>query len=164
MLHVEGTPDYQGLAEFRYQIRLFLRLSEQAARAAALEPQQHQLLLALKGLPQGKKATIGVLAERLQIQHHSAVELVDRLEARKFVRRYRSRIDRRQVLARLTAGGEDVLRELSLYHLQELQSVGPDLVQVLKALIADARHEDSGPGNTKRETAEPAEEKKAESK
>ncbi|HYX50470.1 MAG TPA: helix-turn-helix domain-containing protein, partial [Ktedonobacteraceae bacterium] len=74
--------EYQTLAEFRYQLRRFLRFSEQAARAAGLEPQQHQLLLALKGLPEGRKATIGALAERLQLTHHSTVELVDRLVER----------------------------------------------------------------------------------
>lgn len=133
----QAVPHYQKMAEFRYQIRCFLRFSEQAARAAGLEPQQHQLLLALKGLPVGKKATIGVLAERLQIQHHSAVELIDRLAGRKLIRRYRSRVDRRQVFVRLTASGEKVLRELLLYHLQELQSVGPSLVKILNELMAD---------------------------
>ncbi len=132
----EVTPDYHRIAEFRYQMRRFLRFAEQAARAAGLEPQQHQLLLAVKGLPQGKKATIGVLAERLQIQHHSAVELIDRLEGRKFVRRYRSRVDRRQVFVRLTASGEKVLREISLYNLQELQSVAPSVVRILSELIS----------------------------
>jgi len=74
--------DYRGLGEFRYQIRRFLRFSEQVAREAGIEPQQHQLLLAIKGLPEGVVASISILAERLQIQHHSAVELVDRLVER----------------------------------------------------------------------------------
>lgn len=129
--------DYQALAELRYQIRCFLRFSEQAARTAGLEPQQHQLLLALKGLPRGKKATVGALAERLQIQHHSTGELVDRLAARKLIRRYRSRVDRRQVFVRLTTNGERILRDLSLYHLQELQSVGPSVVKILNELISN---------------------------
>jgi len=71
--------DYQALAEFRYQLRCFLAFSEQAARAMGLEPQQHKLLLALKGLSGLRKVTIGDLAERLKIQHHSAVELVNRM-------------------------------------------------------------------------------------
>jgi DNA-binding MarR family transcriptional regulator len=79
-----------------------------------------------------------VLAERLQLQHHSAVELVDRLANRGFVRRYRSRTDRRQVFVRLTGSGEEVLRKLSLHHLHELKSVGPALVQVLHSVIASA--------------------------
>ena len=79
--------DYRALAELRYQIRLFLRFSEEAARKMSLEPQQHQLMLALKGLPAGIRPTIGTLAERLQIQHHSAVELVNRLSSGGMVRR-----------------------------------------------------------------------------
>jgi DNA-binding MarR family transcriptional regulator len=161
MLHPHIAPDYNGLAEFRYQIRRFLRFSEQAARATGLEPQQHQLLLALKGFPEGKRATIGVLAERLQIQHHSAVELIDRLVARKFIRRYRSRLDRRQVFIRLTAKGEEVLRQLSLYHLQEIQSVGPALVQVLNELIANATKSDTGQGlDTRQDKIEQLQQKK----
>src|SRR5213594_2451833 len=99
--------DYRALAEFRYQLRRFLRFSEQAARAAGLEPQQHQLLLALKGLPEGKKATIGALAERLQHAHHSTVELVDRLVERGFIQRSRDEADQRQVLVTLTSQGEE---------------------------------------------------------
>jgi DNA-binding MarR family transcriptional regulator len=132
----EDGPDYRAMAELRYEVRRFLHFSENAAREAGLEPQQHQLLLALKGLPAGMRPTISVLAERLQIQHHSAVELVDRLASRRLIRRYRSRTDKRQVFVRLTEGGEEVLRKLSLHHLQELKSRGPALVQVLNGLIA----------------------------
>ena len=80
-------PDYHALAELRHQIRRFLHFSEEAARAAGLEPRQHQLMLALKGLPKGVRPRIGELAERLQIQHHSTVELVNRLASAGFVRR-----------------------------------------------------------------------------
>ncbi|HEY3305789.1 MAG TPA: MarR family winged helix-turn-helix transcriptional regulator [Candidatus Binatia bacterium] len=135
----EEGPDYRAMAELRYEVRRYLHFSENAARAAGLEPQQHQLLLALKGLPPGKRPIISVLAERLQLQHHSAVELVDRLANRGFVRRYRSRTDRRQVFVRLTESGEDVLRKLSLHHLHELKSVGPALLQVLSRVIASAK-------------------------
>src|SRR4051794_36610454 len=72
--------DYQALAEFRYHIRRFIRFSESAARNAGIEPQQHQLLLAVKGLPEDVEPTIGEIANRLHVVHHSAVELVDRLE------------------------------------------------------------------------------------
>ncbi len=130
--------DYQALAEFRYQIRRFLRFSEQMARAAGIEPQQHQLLLAVKGLPEGRRAIIGELAERLQLQHHSVVELVDRLEERGFVQRNRDEGDQRRVLVRLTPAGEEVLRNLSLYHRTELGLIGPTLVQALKALLEDS--------------------------
>src|SRR5712692_1857548 len=132
----QRSPDYRALAEFRYRIRRYLRFSEQAARAAGLEPQQHQLLLALKGLPDKKRRTISALAERLQIHHHTTVELVDRLEERGLVRRSRDKIDRRQVLVSPTSKGEELLRDLSLHHLDELESVGPELVQVLKKLVS----------------------------
>ena len=127
--------DYQALAEFRYQIRRFLHFSEQVAREAGLEPQQHQLLLALKGLPEGRKATIGELAERLQIQHHSTVELIDRMVERDLVQRSRDDEDQRRVFIKLTPQGEEVLRKLSLLHHTELQTTGPTLVQALNRLI-----------------------------
>jgi len=128
--------EYQALAEFRYSIRRFLHFSEQTARAAGLEAQQHQALLALKGLPGGKQATISYLAERLQLQHHSAVELVDRLVERNLVQRQRDETDQRRVFVHLTAHGEEVLRDLSLHHRTELRSSGPALVQTLNALLA----------------------------
>ena len=129
--------DYRSLAEFRHQIRRFVHFSEGAARRAGLEPTQHQLLLALKGLPSGVRPRIGELAERLQIQHHSAVELVNRLQAGGFVRRRRGREDRREVLVELTSRGENILRQLSLHHRTELRSQGPALLTALKRLIED---------------------------
>jgi len=128
--------DYASLAEFRYQIRRFLHFSEQAARTAGIEPHQHQLLLALKGLAQPEEPpTIGILAERLQIQHHSAVELVQRLEDRRLISRSRSPADRRQVLIQLTPHGEAELEKLTVCHLAELRTNGPALVAALEGLI-----------------------------
>ncbi|HZR43786.1 MAG TPA: MarR family transcriptional regulator [Ktedonobacteraceae bacterium] len=129
--------DYQALAEFRYQIRRFLHFSEQTARSAGLEPQQHQLLLAIKGLPEGRKATIGELAERLQIQHHSTVELVDRLVDKGYAQRQRDESDQRRVLVRLTPEGEEILHTLSSSMLAELRSTGLVLVQALSGLLND---------------------------
>jgi DNA-binding MarR family transcriptional regulator len=126
------------MAELRYQIRKFLRFSENAARQAGIEPQQHQLLLAIRGLPDGASPTIGVLAERMQLQHHSTVELVDRLVDRNFLCRLRSTNDRRQVLVKLTHDGEEFLQKLSLHHLEELQSAGPTFVKVLNSLLGDS--------------------------
>jgi len=131
--------DYRALAEFRYQIRRFIRFSERAARAAGLEPQQHQLLLAVKGLPDGSRATIGEVAERLQIQHHSTVELVDRLEKNGYVLRKRAGDDRREVLLQLTTKGDKVLRELSVSHQDELRTAGPALVAALKKMMGNVR-------------------------
>src|SRR3954463_3030486 len=104
--------DIQALAEFRYNIRRFLRASEEILRAEGLKPQQYLLLLAIKGLPEGQTATISQIAERLQLQHHSTVELIDRLSSRGLVKRKRAGEDRRQVLLELTPKGERVLREM----------------------------------------------------
>ena len=139
--------DYRALAELRYQIRLFLRFSEEAARKMSLEPQQHQLMLALKGLPPGIRPAIGTLAERLQIQHHSAVELVNRLSAGGLVRRNRSGEDRRQVLLGLTPKGEKVLRELSIGHKAELRSQGPALVAALERAMRPTKGAHGSPPN-----------------
>ncbi len=134
------TPtDYESLAELRYQIRRFLHFSEQASRAAGLEPRQHQLLLALKGLPKDTRPRIGELAERLQIQHHSAVELANRLSRSGYVKR-RPGEDRREVLLSLTPKGEKVLRELSLHHKSELRNAGPSLVGALKRAMQASRN------------------------
>jgi len=125
------------MAELRYQIRRFLRFSENAARQSGIEPQQHQLLMAVRGLPDGFKPTVGVLAERMQLQHHSTVELIDRLVERGFLCRLRATDDRRQVLVKLTHDGEQFLEKLAIHHLQEWQSAGPTLVNLLQTLIGD---------------------------
>lgn len=127
--------DYQALAEFRYQIRCFLHSSEDVMRAGGIEPQQHQLLLAIKGLPDQKQAVIGELAERLQLQHHSAVELINRSVKKGLVERERDEVDQRRVFVALTSYGEAVLRALTLHHLEELRSAGPALVKELNALM-----------------------------
>ncbi|HEX6881679.1 MAG TPA: helix-turn-helix domain-containing protein [Terriglobales bacterium] len=116
--------DYQSLAEFRYQIRRFLHFSEGAARAAGIEPQHHQVLLTIKGLPPAMRPTIRTLAERMQLQHHSTVELIDRLEKAGLVHRHRGEQDRREVLI-----------ELSLHHQDELRNSGPALAQTLRRLM-----------------------------
>ncbi|HLX56676.1 MAG TPA: MarR family transcriptional regulator [Ktedonobacteraceae bacterium] len=135
--HEISQGEYQALAEFRYQLRRFLHFSEQAARAVGLEPQQHQLLLTLKGLPEQRMATVGELAERLKIQHHSAVELIDRMMERDLLERSRDENDQRRVIISLTPNGDKVLRRLSLLHHAELRTTGPALVRTLKALISD---------------------------
>jgi DNA-binding MarR family transcriptional regulator len=131
--------DYQALADLRYQVRRFLYFSEKAARNAGLEPRQHQLMLALKGLPKDVRPLIREMAERLQIQHHSAVELVNRLARGGFVRRQRAGEDRREVLLTLTPKGEKVLRELSLHHREELRRHGPELIAALKRSMGRER-------------------------
>lgn len=134
--------EYRALAEFRYYLRRFTGFSEQVARAAGVEPQQHQLLLAIKGFPGVGHVTVSDLAERLNLRHHSVVELIDRAEEHGFVSRRRADEDRRQVFVELTEQGEKVLRELSLYHRAELRSTGPALVEALTRLIAVGEHPD----------------------
>jgi DNA-binding MarR family transcriptional regulator len=151
--------DYQALAELRCQLRRFLRFSEQAARKMGLEPQQHQLMLALKGLPSGMRPTIGQLAERLQIQHHSAVELVDRLVQRGLIQRIRGDEDRREVHVQLTPRGERVLKQLTLHHREELRTAAPALVDTLKKVMATTRGHHEAP-EEKRATATKTEERR----
>jgi DNA-binding MarR family transcriptional regulator len=127
--------ELQDLAEFRYQIRRFLRFSEDQARAHGIEPQQHQLLLAIKGLPDGVKPTIGELASRMLIRHHSAVELVNRLTQNGMVERLAAETDHREVLVRLTRYGETLLHSLSVAHHEELRAKGPELMKTLGGVL-----------------------------
>ena len=146
-MHVDqeiSLSQYQSLAEFRYQLRRFLHFSEQAARSVGLEPQQHQLLLALKGLPEGRTATVSELAERLQIQHHSTVELINRMVEKNFLERSRDEIDQRKVIIHLTSNGEEVLRKLSLLHSTELRLSGPELVRALNKVVNAEGHNPLG--------------------
>jgi DNA-binding MarR family transcriptional regulator len=126
--------EYQKLEEFRFQIRRFLHFSEAAARDNGIEAQQHQALLVLKGLPVGCPPTIGHLAERLLLRHHSVVGLVDRLQALKLVTREPCPGDARQVLVQLTAKGERILHKLSVAHRAELEEAEPRLVAALRAI------------------------------
>ncbi len=128
--------DYRALAEFRYQIRRFLRFSEDAARSAGIEPQHHQLMLAVKGMPAGMRARVADLAERLQLHHNSIVELVGRLAEKGLVERHRDRKDRREVTVRLTRRGQRILKDLTIYHRDELRSTAVALVGAVSKLIA----------------------------
>jgi DNA-binding MarR family transcriptional regulator len=127
--------NYRALAEFRYEIRRFLNFSETAARASGIEPHQHQALLAIRGIAPEAKATVGWLADQLHVQHHSAVELIDRLESKRLVRRSRRQTDRREVLLQLTSRGEKLLQALSAHHRAELRTTGPRLLKTLRAAI-----------------------------
>jgi DNA-binding MarR family transcriptional regulator len=123
--------DYERLAAFRQLLRQFTAFSEAAADAAGLTPQQHQALLAIKGFPGRDRVSIGELAERLGIQHHSGVGLADRLAARNLVRRRPDDEDRRQVYLELTEAAETALAELSQTHRSELQRLAPALQALL---------------------------------
>jgi len=126
--------EYETLAALRYSLRQFLHFSEEAAQAAGLSPQQHQALLAIKGFPGRDRVTVGELAERLQIRHHSAVGLTDRLASSDLVKRKPDTSDRRQVYLALTARGEAMLEKLSAAHKEQLRRLAPQIESLLQRL------------------------------
>ncbi|MGI9034551.1 MAG: MarR family winged helix-turn-helix transcriptional regulator [Pyrinomonadaceae bacterium] len=127
--------EYELLADFRYAVRQFIKFSETAAEAVGLTSNQHQALLAVKGFPSREVGiTNGELAERLQIKHHSAVGLVNRLEAQNLVVRKKSDADKREVYVFLTPRGEKLLEQLTAVHREELQNLAPQLTGVLANL------------------------------
>jgi DNA-binding MarR family transcriptional regulator len=130
-----GTAEYRALSEVRYRIRCFLEFSEASARGVGLDPQQHQLLLAIRGLPPESASTIGRVAERLRIQHHSAVELVNRSENKGLVKKRSSPRDRREVLVTITPRGRRLLERLAISHRTELRSMAPALLGALGSLV-----------------------------
>lgn len=132
---IAARVDYWTLAELRYHIRRFLRVREDAARAAGIEPQRYQVLLQIKGGHRDQLPTVGMLAERLQLRHHSTVELIDRLVDRDMLARRQGGRDRREVVVELRPAGEAVLKRLALYSLHELEVEGPALVGTLRQLI-----------------------------
>jgi DNA-binding MarR family transcriptional regulator len=132
------TEEYRALAELRYRIRHFLREGDAVARSVGLEPQQYLLLLTLRGLPEGEEATIRTFAERLALKHHSAVELIDRLEQHGYVRRTRGREDRRRVLVSLLPRGERLLEQVARHRIGELRATGKELVRTIAQLLQEA--------------------------
>lgn len=127
-----SASDFQALADFRHALRRFLHFSSTAAEDAGLTPQQYQALLTIKGFPGRDQITVGELAERLLIRHHSAVGLIDRLENLKLAERRSGTRDRRETFVALSADGEAVLQRLALTHRTELRRIAP----VFATLIA----------------------------
>lgn len=115
---------YEQLAGFRYQLRKFMKFSEEAAKKVGITPNQHQLLLAVKGFPGRDYVTTSELAERLQITHHACVGLIDRCEQLELVARRQNPDDGRSVLIDVTAKGVEILENLSEIHLEEIQRIG----------------------------------------
>lgn len=136
MTRIKKT-EYESLAAFRYALRQFLHFSEEAAQTVGLTPQQHQALLVIKGFPERDEITIKELAERLQIRHHSAVGLADRLVAQGLLKRKQSDTDRRQVYVMLTAQGLSILEQLSSTHKEELRRMLPELRRLLEQLSGE---------------------------
>jgi DNA-binding MarR family transcriptional regulator len=145
--------EYRGLAELRYRIRRFLQEGDDTARQAQLEPQQYLLLLAIRGLPEGREATIRTLADRLSLRHHSTVELVDRMEVHGYVKRTRGREDRRQVLVSLQPRGEKLLEHVVQQRIIELRANGRALVEAISGLLETRPEKNMPSGNRERRTA-----------
>lgn len=118
------------------------------ARIAGLEPQQYLMLLTIRGLPEGSESTIQTLAERLALKHHSAVELIDRLETHGFVRRTRSHGDRRRVFVSLSPRGERFLERVARNRISELRSSGKTLVNAIESLLRRESSDGSRPRKT----------------
>ena len=128
--------EYQSMAAFQYCVRRYLQFSKKTVRNADLEPRQYQLLLSIKGLSPNLRPTIAELAHQLQIQHHSAIELINRLEKQSLVSRERGTNDRREVLIRLTCAGDHKIAKLVALHITELSSVAaPDFIKSLQELL-----------------------------
>ena len=137
--------EYKALAEFRYQIRRYLRYMEEKARARGYNPQQYQLLLAVEGLPEGQLPTIKTVAERMQLNHNTTVGLVDRCQRRGFLRRERAGIDRRVVTLVLTPAGKRMMQEQASASRAELQEIGPVLFSSLRQLMSSRQPSRSAP-------------------
>lgn len=132
---VTQPTDYQALAELRYLGRKFLRFSREYLRATAgLNPEQYEALLAVKAFGATDGLTISELSERLQVKHHSAVNIVDRLVERKVVTRQAGEADRRRRHVKLTARGEKLIQELAAVHWQELRSRSGEMIKGLEKL------------------------------
>jgi DNA-binding MarR family transcriptional regulator len=129
---VLSKSSYEALAEFRFAIRKFMAFSEEAAGSAGLTPQQHQALLAIKGAPKRDAISIGEIAERLLVRHHTAVELVDRLTDLGQVARNPDPKDGRRILVSLTSKGDETIQKLSAIHLEELRNIRPTLKALLR--------------------------------
>ena len=126
--------EYRTLARFRHALRVFVRFSEEAARAAGLTPAQHQLLLAIKGAPGPGDPSASDLAEQLQLRLHSAVELIGRAESAGLLQRRVDPRDGRRQLVALTPAGEESLAHLSAQHRNELRRFRREMLDVLAEL------------------------------
>jgi DNA-binding MarR family transcriptional regulator len=134
-----GPDELRALADFRFEIRRYLAFAEDAAAQAGIEPKQYQLMLAVAAIPADVATTIGAIAERLLLKHHSAVGLVDRLESKGLVARSRIESDRRQVAVQLTKRGARILEDLSVRHEEELARIAPAMVSTLTKILAQRR-------------------------
>ena len=129
----------QRLAEFRFQLRRFLHVSQAAAERVGLHNQQYQMLQCVRGMPEGMLPTIANVAERMLLKHNSTVELVDRTIEQGLLRRLGDEADHRRILLRVTPQGERILATLAEFHTRELEQSGPELVRALDGIVHAAR-------------------------
>jgi DNA-binding MarR family transcriptional regulator len=115
--------DFEALSEFRYQLRRFVHFSEAAARREGLTPLQYMVLLHVRGFPGRDWATVGELADRMQMKHNATVALLTRCEALKLVQRRRSKTDGRVMEVHVLPAGERHLLHLAALHQSELRSL-----------------------------------------
>lgn len=127
------------LAEFRFQLRRFLHVSQVAAERRGLHNQQYQMLQCVGGMPEGMAPTIANVARRMLLKHNSTVELVDRAIVQGLLSRVGDETDRRRILLRVTARGERILAELAEFHTRELEQSGPELVRALDNIVHATR-------------------------
>lgn len=130
---------YAALAEFRHRLREFLAFSEEAAHAAGLHPQQHQMMLAIAGAPAGMSTTVAYVAERLGVKHNSAVELANRCVAEGLLRRAADKSDGRRILLKLSPLGMERLKRLTRSHARELDVLAPRLITALRTISMPAK-------------------------
>lgn len=127
--------DYDALASFRYGMRKFLSFSKQIlAQKADLTPEQYEALLAVKAFSPANGVTISDLSERMQVKHHTAVGVVDKLEALLLLERQPGVRDRRQVFLTLTAEGDRVLAKVAAIHREDLRVRSSELIEALERL------------------------------
>src|SRR5690554_6855566 len=109
-------PEIQAMAEFRYQLRRFLRFSEVLARQNGITSLQYQMLLQIKGFPGRQWANVGELAERLQSHHHGMVSLFFRCEELAVVERRTERRDARNVEIHLPPKWQELITQWAGLH------------------------------------------------
>jgi len=127
--------EYEKLAEFRYQLARFLRRRKDAAREEGLQAQQYELLLAVAGFPEDKEPTIKEVAAQLRLEHHTVVELANRLEKQGYLMRTSSRLDGRAVLLKLTRPGRTALDRIVRFSFSQLRDEAPTLIRSLRRIL-----------------------------
>ena len=148
-----AATELKRLSEFRFQLRNFLHFSQEAAEAVGLRAKQYQLLLAVSGMPEGEEPTIAAVAGRLLLKHNSTVELVDRMMEQGLLRRVHDPVDHRRILLRVSERGEQLMQSLANFHLEELGTTGPALLQSLRGVLRSGQRPARAPKATAKDAA-----------